>query len=289
MGPRRFWGDAYDVPLNTNSPAEVHAQALLKGGLGKPRRQLLCLLKLHRPALWAQLPERVHVEGELITGGHEVASAGQQLVQVVLVSVQARVVPAGHFLVQSPAGMVVAELLHLLGQGAPHGPWPWALGQRPEGVDQVGGGDLLAGQGLNALGTGALQGIVEVGHRLAQLPALGGGGGQCALVPGLLGSDLAQVFPGSLHGIVGTVEPGPGPVVASHGIVSGVSVDATPPALAGQLQCLLGLPHLAEDIAAVPLDSAHLGLGPPPLVADVERQAGPEAVEVGGIRGSGLT
>jgi hypothetical protein len=74
--------------LGRHSPAEIHPQALLQGRLRLAGRQLLCLFKLHRPALGAQLPERVHVERELVTGGHEVTSARQQLVQVVLVSVR---------------------------------------------------------------------------------------------------------------------------------------------------------------------------------------------------------
>ncbi len=59
----------------------------------------------------------------------------------------------------------------------------------------------------HALGAGALQGVVEVGQRLAQLPALRRGGGQGVLTAGLGGSGLAQVFLGPLQGIVGTGEP----------------------------------------------------------------------------------
>jgi len=182
--------------------------------------------------------------------------------------------PTIDLVVKVPAGMAVAEALHLLRQAAPHGPWPWPLRQRAEGLHQVRCGDFLAGQGEDALGAGAMEGIVEVGHGLAQLLTLGGGGGQGVLVAGLVGSDLTEMALRSLHRRVGTLEAGSGLVVASKGVVSGGFVDATPPALAGQRNRVLGLFQLAGRIAAVLLGAVQLGPGASHPVTDVGGQAG---------------
>ena len=68
-------------------------------------------------------------------------------------------------------------------------------------------GDFLAGQGQDALRTSDREGIVEVGHRLAQLLALGGGGGQGLLMAVLIGSDLTEMALSSLHRILQTSRP----------------------------------------------------------------------------------
>ena len=135
-------------------------------------------------------------------------------------------------------------------------------------------GDFLVGQGEDALRTGAREGTVEVGHRLAQFLALGGGGGQGLLMAGLIGSDLTEMALGSLHRRVATLEAGSGPVVASKSVVSGGFVDATPPPLAGQRHRLLGLLQPADGLAAVLLDPVQVGPGAPHPITDVGRQAG---------------
>ena len=112
--------------LGANSPAEIDPERRLR--LRQPGCQLLCLLQLHRPAPCAELPERVDVDEELITGDHQFGSAGQQLMEALPIGVKARVMATIDLVVQAFAGMTVAEALHLLGQAAPHGPWPWLLG-----------------------------------------------------------------------------------------------------------------------------------------------------------------
>ena len=85
------WRLAYS-PRDFGSPTELHGQALLQGGLGQARGQCLGLLKLCCPAR-AQLCQGVDGEGQLITGGDELGSLGQQLTQVRLVGMKLRVVP----------------------------------------------------------------------------------------------------------------------------------------------------------------------------------------------------
>jgi len=79
---------------------------------------------MYHPALRSQLPERVHFDGELFAGGHQLGSARKEIMETLLIGVKARVMPTIDLVVQVPAGMAVAEALHLLRQPAPHGPWP---------------------------------------------------------------------------------------------------------------------------------------------------------------------